>query len=213
EIAVTDTGEGIEPDFLPHVFERFRQGDMSATRAHGGLGLGLAISRHLTELHGGSITAESKGRGTGATFRVRLPLQSDAPISATAPAAQSGRHTPLRGVRVLAVDDIEDARMMIRVALERAGATVAIAATAAEAFALVESFRPDVLLSDIAMPDEDGYSLLRRIRETGSEIPAIALTAYVGKEASEAAEAAGYKRHLAKPVDPAGIVKAVAEVI
>jgi CheY-like chemotaxis protein/anti-sigma regulatory factor (Ser/Thr protein kinase) len=210
EITVTDNGEGIDPDFLPHVFERFRQGDMSPTRAHGGLGLGLAISRHLTELHGGSIAAESAGRGTGATFRVRLPLHTDAPVETPQAAASGERQSPLRGIRVLTVDDIEDARTMIRVALERAGATVATAGTAAEAFALVESFRPDVLLSDIAMPDEDGYSLLHRIREAGSQIPAIALTAFVGKEASEAAANAGFAMHLAKPVDPNEIVNAVA---
>ncbi|HEX8616548.1 MAG TPA: ATP-binding protein, partial [Thermoanaerobaculia bacterium] len=212
EITVTDSGEGIDPEFLPHVFERFRQGDMSPTRAHGGLGLGLAISRHLTELHGGSIAAQSAGRGTGATFRVRIPMQADAPAEAPQAAAPAERQMRLRGIRVLAVDDNEDARAMIAVALERAGATVATAGTAAEAFALVESFRPDVLLSDIAMPDEDGYALLRRIRKTGSQIPAIALTAYVGKEAHEAAEAAGFAVHLAKPVDPTEIVNAIAEI-
>lgn len=212
EISVVDTGGGIDPAFLPYVFERFRQGDMSSTRSHGGLGLGLAIARHVTELHGGSIAAESDGPGTGATFRVRLPALAPGDV-APAPAAQgTATAAPLRGVRVLVVDDVEDARSMIQLTLERAGATVTTAATAAEAFALVESSLPDVLLSDIAMPDEDGYSMLRRIRAGGHELPAIALTAYVGHEAEAAALAAGYTRHMPKPVDPADIVRAVVEL-
>ena len=211
EITVTDNGEGIDPSFLPHVFERFRQGDMSATRAHGGLGLGLAISRHLTELHGGSISAESQGRGTGATFRVRLPLHAGAAAAASAEESVP-RATPLRDVRVLVVDDADDARSMIRVTLERAGAIVATASSGAEAFELAQSFHPDVLLSDIAMPDEDGYSLLRRLRDRGDRMPAVALTAYVSPEEEAEAFAAGYERHLPKPVEPADIVSAVVEL-
>ncbi|MDQ3282146.1 MAG: PAS domain-containing protein [Acidobacteriota bacterium] len=207
EITVTDTGEGIDPSFLPHVFERFRQDDMSVTRRHGGLGLGLAISRHLAELHGGTIRVESAGRGTGATFRVRLPIHAgDATTSSPDRRAST---EALRDVRVLIVEDAADARSMLERVLEHAGAIVASAASASEAFDLAASFHPDVLLSDIGMPDEDGYSLLRRLRASGFTNPAIALTAYAGDENRQAAIEAGYAAHVAKPADPRHVVEAI----
>jgi signal transduction histidine kinase/CheY-like chemotaxis protein len=210
ELLVRDTGAGIKPEFLPHVFERFRQADSSSTRAHGGLGLGLAIVRHLVELHGGTVHATSEGEGKGATFSVRLPL---GPLRAAVeePAAPGTSVTAgargvedLTGVRVLVVEDDPESRELIESMLGRLGAEVEAAASAAEAMAAMERRAPDVLLSDIEMPGENGYSLIRRIRalpsERGGRVPAAALTAYARSEDRVAALTAGFQLHLAKPV-------------
>jgi signal transduction histidine kinase/ActR/RegA family two-component response regulator len=216
-VVVCDTGAGIAPEFLPHIFEPFRQADTSSTRAHGGLGLGLAIVHHLVEAHGGRITAESAGCGQGTTFTVALPREAG--LDAGRVAAVERDQTPpddsvLRGVRVLVVDDDAGSQELIATVLAQSGAKVAIAGSARQALAMLEGDRPDVLLSDIAMPDEDGYSLLRRVRalsdERGGRIPAIALTAYAGGDERRRALAAGFARYLAKPVGGRQLVAVVA---
>ena len=219
-VSVRDEGEGIEAEFLPHVFERFRQADSTRTRTHGGLGLGLAIVRDLVALHGGAVAAESNGRGQGATFTVRLPLAGGRPEArrVTAPPALQGERPPaaptLRGVRVLVVDDDRDARESVAAVLEQAGATVRAVESAGDAVESLEHEPSDVLLSDIAMPGVDGYTLLGRARARlpGREIPAAALTAYAASEDRSRALAAGFRAHLAKPVDPAELVAVVADL-
>ena len=220
-IAVQDEGEGIAPEFLPHVFERFWQADATRTRAHGGLGLGLAIVRELVHLHGGSVEAASEGKGRGTTLTVRLPLVcegSDAEgIFPPRPALSGERFHPtptLKGVQVLVVDDDPDARESIAVALEQSGACVHAVGSAAEAVESLERNPPDVLLSDIAMPGMDGYALLRqaRARLRGARVVAAALTAYAGEEDRRRALAAGFQMHLAKPVEPAELVATVAKL-
>jgi PAS domain S-box-containing protein len=214
EIAVSDTGAGIAPEFLPHVFDRFRQADQKTTRRHGGLGLGLAIVRHLVELHGGTVRAESEGEGRGSTFTVLLPV---APVYAADPA--EGRVHPaardtlpafecpdrLDGLRVLVVDDEPDTREMLKTGLEHCGANVTTVGSAAEAFALIAGEPPHVIISDIGMPDEDGYDLIRKVRklppERGGRVPAIALTAYARAEDRMQALRAGYQMHVPKPVE------------
>jgi len=210
ELLVRDTGAGIKPEFLPHVFERFRQADSSSTRAHGGLGLGLAIVRHLAELHGGTVQATSEGEGKGATFSVRLPLgplraAEEEPAAPVAAATATPRAVEdLTGVRVLVVEDDPESREVIESMLDRLGAEVETAASATEAMAALERRPPDVLLSDIEMPGENGYSLIRRIRalssERGGRVPAAALTAYARSEDRIAALTAGFQLHLSKPV-------------
>jgi PAS domain S-box-containing protein len=222
-ITVADTGEGIPTDVLPFVFERFRQADSSLTRRHGGLGLGLAIVRHLVELHGGAVAAESTGPGAGSKFIVTLPVRV-ARLVTTAPAQpadETTRDAPtlalLRGVKVLAVDDDADARELLATLLARAGADVTTAASSRAAIEIVPSVRPDVIVCDIGMPDEDGYTFVRRLRqleiERGGSIPAIALTAYARVDDARAALEAGFQQHVAKPVDPAHIIGSVAEVV
>jgi PAS domain S-box-containing protein len=221
EISVTDTGQGISPDFLPHVFDRFRQADGTSTRRHGGLGLGLAIVRHLVELHGGTVHVESKGEGHGATFTVTLPinpellLASAAAISASLPLGpRDGDTQVLAGLSVLAVDDETDARELIATVLEHAGARVIAVASVDEALSALARDRPDVLLSDIGMPPADGYTLISAIRalpdEDGGSIPAAALTAYSRAEDKRRAFEAGFQRHVAKPVEPEVLVAQVA---
>jgi PAS domain S-box-containing protein len=218
EITVRDTGEGISAEFLPYVFDRFRQADSSTTRSHGGLGLGLAIVRHLVELHGGSVRAESEGEGRGATFTVRLPsgkLQRDEGEMQGREIENRGQQREiLKGLRVLVVDDELDARELFKFMLAQYGAEVKVAATAAEALEEIERSRPDVLVSDIGMPGEDGYDLIHKVREQKSveDIPAIALTAYARLEERIKALAAGYQMHIPKPVGQAEIVSAVAKV-
>ncbi|HEX6323321.1 MAG TPA: response regulator [Vicinamibacterales bacterium] len=214
-LRVTDTGVGINPEFLPFVFDRFRQEDAATTRAHGGLGLGLSIVRHLVELHGGRTTAESDGEGRGSTFAVHLPLAATSSLvkdyAATTSAALEDLPS-LEGVHVLLVEDEKDARTLTTTLLERQGARVTAAATAAEALAALEAEVPDVLLSDIAMPGMDGYELIRQVREKDewSRIPAAALTAFVSPTDRGRALLAGFDTHVPKPVEPAELMAVVA---
>jgi PAS domain S-box-containing protein len=216
EITVKDTGKGISPDFLPHIFESFRQEDASITRKYGGLGLGLAIVRQLVEAHGGTITADSPGEGLGATFTVRLPLLNVEPeIKQTDELPQ--QELDLTGILVLAVDDNPDARELLTVLLSQYGAEVLTVASAAEVLATLESSQPDVLVSDIGMPEVDGYTLIQQIRtlppEKGGQIPAIALTAYASEDDYQRALASGYQRHVTKPLEPERLVQAVVALV
>jgi len=221
EIEVADTGIGIAPEFLPFVFDRFRQADSSMSRRHNGLGLGMAIVRHLVELHGGTVTVESGGENQGTTFRLKLPMHTgEAPAelltaSRTMPAEMPFDELELlNGVHILIVEDDPDSRNVLTLLLQRLGALVEAVASAKEAFDRLSHRRPDVLVSDIGMPDEDGYSLIRRVRALpgNHKVPAIALTAYARKQDAEAAISAGYDQHLPKPVAPADLVKAIKAV-
>jgi CheY-like chemotaxis protein len=216
-LRVTDTGEGMTPDFLPFAFERFRQQDSTSTRAHHGLGLGLYVVRHVIGHHGGVVSAESAGQGRGSTFTVLLPLaaapgQGAGPLGAEQPG--KGEDRLEAGLTVLLVDDEEDAREALRRILQQNGMLVTTAASAREAYELVERLQPDILLSDIAMPGEDGLSLIRRVRmlplDGGGQVPAIALSAYAGAEDRRKALVAGFQRHIPKPVDPAHLLAAIA---
>ena len=224
-ITVRDTGRGISPAFLPYVFDRFRQDDASTTRSHGGLGLGLAIVRHLVELHGGTVSADSPGEGQGATMSVRLPIRAAAPIVAeeaprrlsSDPPSVRSQPLALGGLQLLAVDDESDARELIAMVLEHAGAKVTSAASASEAVRCLEELPFDALVSDIGMPGEDGYALMRRIRGAPSEatrgIPAIALTAYARIEDRRKALAAGFQAHVAKPIEPRELVEVIRRLL
>jgi len=218
EIVVSDNGEGIQPEILPFIFDRFRQGDSTTTRPHGGLGLGLALVRHLVDLHGGRVRAASEGPGRGATFVVELPiaiLSSEAGATPEASAATGA--LPLQSVRVLLVDDDADGLDLTTVMLTNSGAQVKTAVSVAAALDVLESWPADVLVSDIEMPREDGYELLRRIRakERGgrTRLPALALTAYGRPEDRRRTLAAGFNLHLAKPIDPSELVLAVANLV
>jgi len=213
EIVVSDTGAGIRPDLLPVIFDRFKQGESGSTRTQGGLGIGLALVRHLVELHGGSVTAESEGEGKGATFRVELPLVAalvptkEERAHPTARQPMPAYHGPsLRGLRVLVVDDDPDALDLIATILRRAEAETRLCSSAPQALAALRSWKPHVLVSDIEMPGEDGYSLIRKVRELGGpeggQIPAVALTAYGRPEDRVRSLSAGFSMHVAKPVDP-----------
>jgi PAS domain S-box-containing protein len=223
EIAVTDTGQGIEPQFLPHVFERFRQADASPARRHGGLGLGLAIVKQLVELHGGTVRAESAGQNHGARFVVSLPVHATRKAGAEASGSFPGSKAEadleahrLNGVNVLLVDDEPDARELVARLLKASGASVTSAGSGAEALTLSQSHRPDILISDIGMPGMDGYELLRRMREgdgvQGGRIPAVALTAFARSEDRTRALLAGFLVHVAKPVQPSELVATVASI-
>jgi CheY-like chemotaxis protein len=224
EVSVRDTGPGIPPEFLPHVFERFRQGDSSTTRAHGGLGLGLAIVRHIVEAHGGTVEAESAGPGQGSTFRVRLPLAQPRPRARDADAPRPApRAAPvlvavpsLQALRVLIVDDDRDTLEVVKQLLEQAGADVTAAASAEEALEELRRAPPDVLLSDIGMPGQDGYELIRRVRqlapEQGGRVPAAALTAFAHGEHRQQALSAGFQLYLPKPIEPSELTAAVARL-
>ncbi|BDA66417.1 PAS/PAC sensor hybrid histidine kinase [Rivularia sp. IAM M-261] len=230
QITVKDTGMGIRSDFIPYVFDSFRQADGSSTRRFGGLGLGLAIVRHLVELHGGNVSAQSPGEGKGATFIVRIPmvesnelkvlsseLKEVQDLLSTTHSELSTENLALSGIRVLVVDDDIDSRDFLAFALEASGAEIASASSATEALNILPTFNPMVLVSDIGMPDQDGYSLMRQIRELpyekGGAVPAIALTAYAGDADKKAALAAGFQTHLPKPVAPDDIVNAVSELV
>jgi signal transduction histidine kinase/CheY-like chemotaxis protein len=214
-LSVADTGIGIPSVFLPQIFEWFRQGETRAG-SQAGLGLGLGLVRQLVRLHGGSVTAQSAGEGRGATFVVRLPLH----VAPAAPALEARRPAVprltdrrLAAIRILVVEDDDDTRELVRVTLENAGASVDAVASAREARREIEADAPDVLISDIRMPEEDGYSLIRSLRTAGNETPAIALTALARREDAEEARAAGFQAHIAKPVDSTGLIDAVASVV
>ena len=217
KITVKDTGQGIDAEFLPRVFDRFRQADSSTTRSFGGLGLGLPIVRHLVELHGGTVSAESEGVGKGATFSATFPLLT----GRTEPIAHSGETCApeilsLDGLRVLLVDDEAEAREIISTVIGRTGAEVKTCISASEALVKLVEWRPDVILSDIAMPEEDGYSFIGKVRslprEKGGETPAAALTAYARDEDRVQALAAGYQMHIAKPIGASQLVTMVAKL-
>ncbi|HKU74620.1 MAG TPA: ATP-binding protein [Pyrinomonadaceae bacterium] len=229
QVSVSDSGEGISSEFLPYVFDRFSQGDGKSTRSHSGLGLGLAIVRQLVELHGGTVKAHSDGPGRGATFKLRLPVLSinrvpgkSAPrdLTLTRAIVSDGLSIEcpprLDGVRVLVVDDDSDTRQMLKAVLSECQADVITAASAAEAIREIEQRKPDVLVSDLGMPEQDGYELIKQVRETESadavRIPALALTAYAKAEDRVRALAGGYQVHLAKPVEPAEFVLVVANL-
>jgi PAS domain S-box-containing protein len=227
EMTVSDTGAGIKPEFLPYVFDRFRQADSSTTRRHGGLGLGLSIVRHLVELHGGTVRAESAGEGQGSTFTVTLPV---APFYRKASGEVRAAHTraeargavedcpeEIAGLKILVVDDEEDTRNLLSVALGECGAEVLTAGTAREALEHAARTIPDVLISDIGMPDEDGFELIRMVRElpaeSGGGVPAIALTAYARAEDRLRVLRSGYQMHVAKPVEMAELLAVIASLI
>jgi CheY-like chemotaxis protein len=223
---VSDTGPGIAPEFLPFVFDRFRQADGRTTRQHGGLGLGLSIVRHLVELHGGTVRAESEGEGHGATFTVLLPV---APVYQTVSTTErvhpAARDTlplyecpdRLDGLRILVVDDEPDTRELLKAGLGQCGAGVTVVGSAAEALEAIAIDMPDLLISDIGMPGEDGYELIRKVRALpamrGGKIPAIALTAYARIEDRLRALRAGYQMHVSKPVELAELVAVMASLI
>jgi PAS domain S-box-containing protein len=218
-LSVRDTGRGIDQDFLPYVFDRFKQADGSTTRRFGGLGLGLAIVRHIVELHGGSVQAESAGSGRGAIFTVRLPVRAvlaDEPARAAESDRAERRALPppisLAGLRVLVVDDDDDARDLLEDVLVAAGAVVEKADSAARGLEKICAFRPQVLVSDIGMPGEDGYAFVQRVRAVDGAIPSIALTAYTRSEDRTKALAAGFTTHIGKPVNPDDLVAAVANL-
>ena len=223
-ITVSDTGQGIRPELLPFVFDRFRQGETSIGRRYGGLGLGLAIVRHIVELHGGVVRAESAGESRGAIFMVDLPVAPTvsgevAPVPARHrdDSAADVRPVSLRGVRVLIVDDEADARELMRMILRSSGADVTAAANAEEALEQVEQWRPDILVSDIGLPGDDGYVLIQKLRQRqgdyGRSMPALAVTAYARAEDRTRALSAGFQLHVAKPLEPADFVAAIARLV
>jgi signal transduction histidine kinase/DNA-binding response OmpR family regulator len=222
QLRVTDTGRGISPAFLPYVFDRFRQADSTSTRSHGGLGIGLTIVRHIVQLHGGTVAADSEGEGKGATFSVTLPLAAiKAPARPKPPAVESAAvpsdyTADLGGLRILVVDDEADAREVVAATLMRCGAVVETTGSVDEALAAISRSSPDVVISDIAMPDKDGYDLIRLLREMpakdGNLIPALALTAYAREEDHQRALDAGFQFHLAKPVNPGALIRAISQL-
>ncbi len=213
-LTVADTGVGISSKFLPHVFDWFRQADARA-RSQSGLGLGLGIARHIVRLHGGSVRAESRGEGQGATFIVTLPTHVAQSAAVGQPASRPASRplASLRDVRIILVEDDDDTRELLRLALEGAGADVDAVASAKEARREIMDDAPDVLISDVRMPDEDGYSLIQSLRTAGISTPAIALTALARREDADAARAAGFQLHLAKPIDTAGLIDAVSRLV
>ena len=226
EIVISDTGQGISADFLPYVFDRFRQADQRTSRQHGGMGLGLSIVRHLVELHGGSVSAASNGEGQGATFTVRLPVAAVYEVDQSAGRVHPAASDPLPkadcgerldGLKILIVDDEPDTRDMLKAGLSRCGAEVVTAASASDAFAALEAELPGLIISDIGMPGEDGYELIKRLRgmpgKAGGKIPAIALTAYARVEDRMNALRSGYQMHVPKPVDLAELVAVAASLV
>jgi CheY-like chemotaxis protein len=227
EITVTDTGMGIDPQFMPYIFDRFRQADSTSTRKYSGLGLGLAIVRHVVEMHGGTVDATSPGHGQGATFKVRFPAASAHLTKPESRPLASGLKQllqpnqiegaqDLRGVRVLVVEDDLDTLEMLKAIFQNHGANVSTASSADDALTAFEHFVPDLLVSDLAMPEQDGYELIERIRQRGAEwggdIPAVALTAYARVEDRARALTSGFQVYLPKPVDPHELVAVVAHL-
>lgn len=224
EINVSDTGQGISAEFLPHVFDRFRQADGTTTRAHGGLGLGLSIVRQLVELHGGTVTAESNGAGQGSSFTVQLPLmvtrrevfKPERRHPTAGGSLSLDCHPSLSDLRILIVDDEADTRELLRTMLEQCGSEVTTAASVAEALAAFQQSKPDVLISDIGMPEEDGYVLIGKVRALeaglGERVPAIALTAYARVEDRVRALTAGFHVHVPKPIEPVELLAVVASL-
>lgn len=216
QITVSDTGQGIAPEFLPYVFDYFRQADGATTRKFGGLGLGLAIVRHLVELHGGTVRADSLGEGQGATFTIRLPLMPN-PLLANPEHRSPQPSLDLNGIKILVVDDETDTRELVAFVLEQQGAQVTVATSAYEVLLVLPQAKPDVLLSDIGMPEMDGYMLIQHIRalapEQGGQIPAIALTAYAGDIDQQRVIAAGFQKHISKPIEPEALVQAIAGLL
>jgi PAS domain S-box-containing protein len=222
-LRVEDDGPGIEPEFLPYVFERFRQRDSTGTRRHGGLGLGLAIVRHLVELHGGSVSATNRSDRSGALFEVRLPLaplpseiRGAASSDGDAPDEKNGRARPLLGKHILLVEDDVDSRELIAMFLESCGAEISAVGSAAEALEAFGNRRPDLVVSDIAMPGKSGYELIRELRarppESGGRVPAVALTAYAAQEDVSKAKRAGFDAHMAKPVEMQDLARKLVEL-
>lgn len=217
-IQVKDTGQGISPEFLPHVFEHFRQADSSITKKVGGLGLGLAIVRHLVELHGGIVTADSPGIGQGAIFTVTLPLMPESRVTEQAEETEKKfNSSAIAGIRILIVDDDADTREFLHFLLQQNGALTKVAASANEAIAVIVKTLPDLLISDLGMPEIDGYNLIKLLRampkEKGGKIPAIALTAYAGESDRERVLAAGFQKHIAKPVKPTELLTSIADLL
>ncbi len=206
QLSVSDTGQGIAADFLPHVFDYFRQADSTTTRRFGGLGLGLAIVRYLVELHGGTVAVASPGEGQGATFTVKLPMIAAASLPPTDTLSPHSPEVQFNGLQVLVVDDDRDSRELITFLLQQHGAIITEVASASEALICLEQASFDLLISDIGMPAIDGYALMRQIRKQapdhGGKVPAIALTAYAGEMDQQQALAAGFQHHLIKPVEP-----------
>jgi PAS domain S-box-containing protein len=215
QVQIIDSGRGINPEFVPHIFEYFRQADGSTTRRFGGLGLGLAIARQLVELHGGTIRAESAGEGYGATLTFQIPGLNAVSSAMSAVSPLPSPVAPLAGICVLIVDDDDDARYLLSLMLEQSGAIVTTASTAAEALQALKHSRPNILLSDIGMPGMDGYELIRavRISEQGQDLPAIAITAYAGELNQQSAIAAGFQHHIAKPIDADQLILAIGELV
>jgi CheY-like chemotaxis protein len=218
---IADSGEGIRPDVLPFIFDRFRQADSSMTRMHGGLGLGLAIVRHIVELHGGTVTADSGGPDQGATFVVHLPIYQPQGeiadhVTRSSQLVQPGSSDMLRGTTVLVVEDHDDSRDLLVNVLKAAGARVLSAADAPVALALAADETPDVLVVDIGLPGEDGYTLLRQVQSLGAlagrSVPAVAVTAYARDSDRDQALASGFAQHMAKPIDPRQLVDIIASL-
>jgi signal transduction histidine kinase/CheY-like chemotaxis protein len=218
-LIVSDTGRGIDTELLPHIFERFKQSDGTSTRAHAGLGLGLAIVRHLVELHGGRVRAESAGAGQGATFTVVLPIAA-VPMADAADAQRQGSHAAaadrLNGIRVLVIEDDADSRDLVAAVLAQSGAVTFTAGSASDGMSMARRVRPDVLICDLAMPDEDGLAVVRKLKswaaEVGVTMPALALSAYARAEDRDRALAVGFDLYMTKPVEPSDLVRAVARL-
>jgi CheY-like chemotaxis protein len=219
QLTVSDSGEGIRPEFLPYVFDRFRQEDSSRTRKHGGLGLGLSIVQHLIEMHGGAVEAHSAGEGHGASFTVTLPLTRqtvDLETLQNRPQAATTQST-LAGMQLVIVEDDPDSLEMLRMVVRLHGADVRTATTTAEALEMLQQQLPDVLVADIGLPDEDGYTLIRRTKmladEKNKHVRAIALTGYAGEQEGKRALASGFQLYLSKPTEPRRLVEAIAALV